>query len=420
MIFDPLAYWNKLSEKGKYLGHVIGATGLIFFFILIGSSFQVNIKALNPLTRSLVDYEVTDIVFSKFRDQSLIDFEDQIILVNTGKPDRIKIATALERLNGFQPKAIGIDLLFTELKDSLGDVRLAKAIDEADDVVLASVLGNYNSELDVFEESKGSHPMFKKGTESGYTNFVAKPDHTIRLFSIAEPTETGQEMAFAVALAKIADSEKVESLMGRHKSVERINYRGNSESFVLYDIDQLLDEQLDPSAIIKDKIVLMGYMGDDEWSMSSRDKFYTPLNDKIAVKSLPDMHGIVIHANILSMILNGSYITEVPDWLNRLLEFIIVMLCVALIRMDYISFKSTYWIIIRVMQIAVFIMLFYLVAGFFYLFNIRLNLTLGIIGALMAWDTVDFYENLVLPWTKRNIAKFYSTSKIENTEISLK
>lgn len=420
MKIDLIKYWNLLSEKGKYMVHVSLATGLIFLLILIGSSFQINIKALNPLTRSLVDYEVTDIVFSKFKDRSIIDFDKRIIVVNTGKPDRQKIINALNILNKLDVGAIGIDILFDELKDKNLDKRLASVFAKTPNLVLASVLGAYDTEAQLFEPVNGCHAFFADSVETAYTNFVAKPDRTIRLFSFSERTTERQEVAFALKLAEFYNPKLDPSLRQRENPVERINYKGNLESFVQYDLNQLIEHQEDLKSVFENKIVLMGYLGDDDWNLSARDKFYTPLNDKIAVKSLPDMHGLIIHANILSMILDRSYITEVPNWINRLLEIIIVMLCVAIIRMDYISFKSTFWIIIRVLQIFVFILLFYLVAGVFYLFDIRLNLTIGIIGALMAWDAVDFYENMLQPWAVKNLKKIMNFSKIDNTEISIK
>ena len=59
--------------------------------------------------------------------------------------------------------------------------------------------------------------------------------------------------------------------------------------------------------VFKNSIVMMGflgkYMGDPVWE----DKFFTPLNKKVAGRANPDMFGLVVHANVVAMILNQDY-----------------------------------------------------------------------------------------------------------------
>ena len=414
-----LSRWQSLPAKLRYLGHVIAITALIVFVLYIVSILQVNVKSVNPLTRSLVDYEITDVVFAKFRDRSIINFEDDIVVVNTGKPNRSQITQAVEKINKFKPSAIGLDILFKDRMDPTIDQKLRKVFRESSNLVLATVLGSYNAEKNEFEYTKECNPYFCDSIPTGFINFVAKPETTIRLFSVSEQTDDVPEIAFAARVAQLANPEKASKLLKRKRESMRINYKGGLESFVHYDIDQLINSNQDLSAVFEDKIVLFGYMGSDEWSQSSRDKFYTPLNDKVAAKSLPDMFGVVIHANIISMILDESYIAEMPDWLNKFLSIFIIMLSVAVIRMDFISYKKVYWIVIKVLQVLVFIFLFFLVAGLFYFFNVRLNLTAGIFGVFIAYDIIDFYENILLPkltsfWIKNTEQEAIGEPQISN------
>ncbi len=69
----------------------------------------------------------------------------------------------------------------------------------------------------------------------------------------------------------------------------------------------------------RDKIVLIGYVGDRIDIDTGEDKFFTPLNSKYIGKANRDMYGIVVHANIISTILNGHYIRVMPDWLMHLI-----------------------------------------------------------------------------------------------------
>ena len=393
-------HWSTLSGKTKYFTHVMLITVLIFLFLYIISLLQINVKAINPLTRSLVDYEITDVVFAKFRDKSIVDFEEDIVIVNTGKPDRKLITDAVAKLNLYKPKAIGIDVLFKDLKDPKTDARMQDVFRSTPGLVLATVLGKYNEETNEFEYTDECNPYFCDSIPTGYINFVAKPETSIRLFSVSEPTDDVPQIAFAARVSQIADPSKAEKLLKKKRESLRINYKGGSESFVHYEIDQLIESKQDLTAVFKDKIVLFGYTGSDEWSQSMRDKFYTPLNDKVTTKSLPDMYGVLIHANIISMIMHEDYIIEMPDWVNMLLSILIIMLSVAIIRMDFVSYKRVYWIFIKLLQVLVFIFLFSLVVGVFYFFNVRLNLIIGIFGALIAWDVTDFYENVLLPKMK--------------------
>ena len=60
----------------------------------------------------------------------------------------------------------------------------------------------------------------------------------------------------------------------------------------------------------KDKIVLMGYTGGMSDEHDVEDQHFTPMNSKIAGKSLPDMKGIYIHASILQSLDNSG---STPD-----------------------------------------------------------------------------------------------------------
>jgi len=411
-----ISFWNGLTDRTQYLANVTLITMLIYLFIYLGSLFQFSIKAINPLTKSLVDYEITDIVFSKFRDRSKVDFDENIIMVNSRKPDRENINRLLEQLSSYQPAAIGIDLLFSEIKDPQTDARLQEILKTYPNIVVASTLGDYDDQSETFTGSEECHPYFCDASVTGYINFVAKEGYTIRLFSPIETVDGRRKLAFGPKVAQMVDASKVETLLKRGNEVERINYKGNTDSYIAYDIDQILDSKESLASVFRGKIVLLGYLGEDDWDQSIRDKFYSPLNDKIAAKSLPDIHGLTIHANIISMIMNESYINEVPNFITRIIEFIIILLSVALIRMDFIVIRESYWLLIRLIQILAFLFLFYLVAGVFYYFDARLSITIGIIGVLMTWDVVDLYEHIIIPRTK---ALFKSTPPlISSSEIS--
>ena len=54
------------------------------------------------------------------------------------------------------------------------------------------------------------------------------------------------------------------------------------------------------------------------------------MNERPAGRTYPDMYGIVVHANVISMILRRDYIHDAPSWLNILISILVAYFNVAL------------------------------------------------------------------------------------------
>ncbi len=65
------------------------------------------------------------------------------------------------------------------------------------------------------------------------------------------------------------------------------------------------------SSALNGKIVLFAYATPFN-PMDIEDKKFTPMNEKYAGKSIPDMNGIIVHANIISMVMEDNFIKKVP------------------------------------------------------------------------------------------------------------
>jgi CHASE2 domain-containing sensor protein len=156
-----------------------------------------------------------------------------------------------------------------------------------------------------------------------------------------------------------------------------------------------LDSTLDLSDVFKDKIVLVGYLGNDEWNMPMKDKFYTPLNEQYAGRSLPDMYGLVIHANIIAMMLNGDYSFEMPGWITFMIEVLFCYANVLLFFWIYHHFKDPFHGITRGIQLLEFVLVFLLISILFHYFKIRIDFDTGILTLLLTYDFVMIYESLL-------------------------
>ena len=370
-------------------------TLLIWAVIIMLDFIRLNLHFLDPFNNGLKNYEITDIVSSRLRDKAQVVFEDQIVLINTGKPDRYELAKIIERLDQFAPKAIGVDILLEGQKNASIDSFLVENLKSTPNLVLANRLENYNDSIKIFDPPVGCDPIFAKNTQMGFVNFVSKDNWTVRLFNPKVNTTGGDELAFAVKITSLSHPEALEKLWHRNKETERIDYFGNINSFVQFDAELLLDESLDLSESFKDKIVLVGYLGNDEWSKPMKDRFFTPLNEQYAGRSLPDMFGLVIHANIISMLIHGNYIYEVPNWLAIILEMIFCYANVLLIFGIYNRFPEPFHSITRGVQIIEFVLVFLLISILFHYFKIRIDFDRGILALLLVYDFVMIYESFL-------------------------
>lgn len=379
--------------KKAYNPHAVIVTLLIWGFILMLNFIRLNAHFLDPFNNGLKNYELTDIISSRLRDKDQVIFEDKIVLVNTGKPDRLQLAKMIGRLNQFAPKAIGVDILLEGEKKASSDTLLAKKIKSAPNIVLANRLKNFDDSTKVFKTPSGCAPIFSQHAPTGFVNFVSKDNWTVRLFNPKVKTMEGEQTAFAVQVATVADASSIEKLQRRNNQTERIHYFGDVNSFVQFDAAMLLDTTLDLSAAFQDKIVLLGYLGNDEWSMPMKDRFFTPLNEQYAGRSLPDMYGMVIHANIIAMIINGNYIYELPRWLAFLAEVLFCYANVLLIFWIYRRFPEPFHGITRGVQIVEFLLVFLLIAVLFHYFKIRIDFDTGILTLVLTYDFVMIYES---------------------------
>lgn len=384
--------------------HAVFITALIWLFIILLNSIRLNLHFLDPFNNGLKDYEPTDIVTARFKEQSDFALREDIVLVNSGKPDRVRLQQMLERLEAYQPSAIGIDILLEGEQNPTTDSLLANTLSKYDNIVLATRLTDYQEDQDIFQLDTALNPIFTERVASlGYVNFISKDLRTVRWISPKEPTAEGDQYAFSYQLTNLAAPRAIADLEQRNKAIERINYRTPQDYFVSFDYAQVIDSTVDLS-FVKNKIVLVGYLGDDEWSLPMRDRFFTPLNPDYTGKTLPDMYGLAIHANIIAMILDRAYIYDIPIWFSRFLEVLFCYFNVILIHWLYRKFPEPFHGVTRGIQIIEFILVFLLISVLFHYFDIRLDFGTGIFALVLIYDFVMIYESLIknrLTWLQR-------------------
>ena len=130
------------------------------------------------------------------------------------------------------------------------------------------------------------------------------------------------------------------------------------------------------------------------------DLHFTPLNRKQIGRSLPDKYGLVIQANILSMMLHRDYITPTPRWLEVLLAFG-VCYCQMLFFM-YLNVKHALWYhpLSAVVQFGSGAVLVYLAIALYVGANLDLGVAFAVLTVVVGLRVLSLYGALA-SWLHR-------------------
>lgn len=382
-----------------YNPHAVIITVIVFIFIWVFQIFFFSRHFLDPFNNGLRDYEITDIVYSRFRDAGTGRPVQEIVLLNTGLPERTALAEILRRLALLEPAVVALDIELDGRKEPLADSLLKAAIDALPKVALGCRLTGYDPDTEIFDPPAYCDPFFWRGKERGYTNFVSEDTSIIRLFSPRERTTEGEFYALAVETVRQYAPDRVNRLLARGRPVERIWYSGNQKQFFKLESSLLLDdegfENLRELGAMKGKIVMAGYIGDHQPGEPEIDRFFTPLNPRYTGKSYPDMYGLEIHANIASMALSGHYVNQMPKWVEELLGWLFCYANVLIFHWIYVHVHQAFHGVTRVVQLVELVAIFFVIALLFYYFRIQINFSHGILAMLLSYDFIMIYESLI-------------------------
>ena len=334
-------------------------TGIVLVILVyLPVFFQMDF--LNVFQESIEDFYVTDLIYYGGRDD--VGKDTNIVLVNFAHLPRNKVAEQIKIINKYEPKVIGIDAFYRDEKKGrkrvvvpMGDTTyfnnpdfevlaaepqedgtmklvvegnvvdppLVKAFNETEQLVLACELINPldSNKLFRWDTLLNSHEKFRKNAREGFVNMNTNQEEflTVRHFSVKTLVHEDTIASFAVQIASLYDSIKTAKLFERGNQRELINYKRNLDKYKVLDWDEVFQKK-DSLQFIKDKIVLMGFIGPDTNTIVTEDIFYSPMNDKIYGRAYPDMYGVVVHANIISMILDGDYINSMLGWPSWILS----------------------------------------------------------------------------------------------------
>jgi CHASE2 domain-containing sensor protein len=370
--------------KYLYERDTILATAWVFTFILLVKILPMpNLHFFDPMKLALEDFDINDITYSKLKGPD--KFDNRIVIINIGHADREGLAYIIEKAASMNPKVIGLDVYFEGPKESYKDSLLKTVFEKAKNLVAISrIEWNHHGEGKFLNDYYDStHSL------TGYGNITGEEGGTIRNFSPYEKINDSIHYSFSAMLVKQYSTEAFKKLKKRHDHNEIINYTRRNNQYLHFTAEELLNDGVDESAL-KGKIVLLGYLSEDENDIE--DKVFTPTNEKFAGKSRPDMNGIVVHANIISMILDHNYIKKLPSWVNIVVAILIGWLHMSFFIRYYLEDHIWFHLVAKFAQLLSAVFFVYVGIFLFDKFNMKLDMSLTLVVIILAVDIIYFYE----------------------------
>ncbi len=341
---------------------------------------------MDPVKKMLYDIDYNDLSYSEFRKDSG-GFDKRIVIVNIKDTSRGGIAAIIQKISSYQPKVIGLDALFEQPVSPLADSILIATLGNTPDLVLCNRI-NDTGTIGLFNQYAGT---------SGYANFYGEKGNVIRYFTPFKAIKSARHRSFAAAVTAIADPDAFAALRKRNKPVEVINYRRPQSKYLVIEPDALFEDKI-TGENIRNKIVLVGLITNNPFSI--KDKYFTPMNPQFLGKSAPDNFGIIIHANIISMILDHDYVYSIPWWLRWVIAIIIGWLYVAIFIHYFINKPIWFHAIVASIELVSVIIFIFLGLALFNYFDIRIDLT-ETIGVLLFSSWVLYFYQGIVSWLQK-------------------
>ncbi|MFN8358314.1 MAG: CHASE2 domain-containing protein [Candidatus Kapaibacterium sp.] len=386
-------------------------TTLIFGVLFVINSLPINSDFFDPLQQAFKDFELTDIVYSQLLDEAPKRIDTNIVIVNIGALNRSEIAAVIRRVMSIRPKLAAVDAMFLRDVSPEETMSLVRTFNDYDNIVLAEQLTREE------DSPVGSIPGITHDSlrpkKSGYVNFPSAVGtyRTIRTVTPFENVGTQEHCAFAVQIAALISPEDVAYLRERNNQTESINYQ-KLNSFVRVDFPQVLDTSISID-FMTGKIVLFGYLGEHLNDRNSYDdRYFTPVNKRYAGKSFPDMFGVEIHANVLSMIIHRDYVNSMSTAVNVVVSWAFCWIVILLFTLIDDKFPNYYDLISKTLQITTIILLLFLVIVCFDYFRYHFDSALATLSVALAADGYQIYAS-ALAARKYSKQKKRSTSQQE-------
>lgn len=292
----------KGNKLWKYIAISMGRAAMVTLLAFLLSFLIIEPMSLSTLSIFSApeknDFSVTDLYAQVADRRPVRTLDPDIVLVDIGHADRNEIASILQRVNFWNPRVVGIDVMFASPGDS--DSLLLKALGETGCLVIPLELANAGK--DAFKVKCAPFFYNDKAIKATYaaSNLPSEFEGaTIREFVTTFPLSAGGEVeSFPMALAGAYNPECIKALRSRKNHLEPIDYPSREFLTLTPDDIDLNGDQL------TGRLVILGALSDAD------DMHSTPINSY--------MSGLSIQGAATATILSGRFYdpaSRLPAWL---------------------------------------------------------------------------------------------------------
>lgn len=410
----------------KYIQATLCSLLAVFILYLL-HHLPVNQLFIDPFSEAIKNHDIMDVGISRFRDHTDPSlFDENVVILNSEKTNREDIAHVVNYLSSHKVAAIGIDLLFDKTPHNAIDTLLADALNN-DKVVLGYTFEEmHKGDTHSIHGTTSDSLFINNDSQLGYVNLATNDGFSVRAFEPFHTIDGNERTSFAVKLASKLQPEILEVTQKRDNKIEWINFKRiqpgqinmcfpiNEFKSVHYAYTTVKDFLADTASYsqeyLEGKIVLIGFNGEDSEALSMKDRYFTPLNQIYHGRSLPDMYGVVVHANIISMLLTKDFLDEVPEWILYLIGFFIFFINYFIFRKLDDKKLFTILPIVRVVQLIQFVLLFSFCIIMITHFNIKFGFIIIITAVIISFEVYELYDHKL----KQKVAEIYQTKILKN------
>jgi len=381
----------------KYLTErdTIFSTLWVFIFIVALDSIPLNLGTLNPIKLGLKDFDFHDMYYSNVGNEQKLELDTNITVIDIDYLDREGIAMLIDKAASMGPKVIGVDVLFDGPREPEKDSILAEVIRKNRNNLVLAVKYQTDKKNRLFG---GNSYFANDSTLTGYVNFPYQTDmETIRYYYPFKSDDHDKKLilpSFTSALLKQYDSnayKRVEKYINKKITISysrRVTEK--KRQYLWFEPDKLMTDQVEEGRI-RGKIVLLAYSKPFN-AFDIEDKKFTPMNPKFYGKSWPDMNGIFVHANILSMVMEDKFVKKVPLWGNILLAVVVCWLHMSFFIHYYLESHIWFHLAAKLAQVLSAFLFLWLGHEIYARYHVKVDMKLTLITIALAVDVIYFYE----------------------------
>lgn len=375
---------NAPDNKNKTKKILINLIGVLVLAIGLSCLTTYDFTALVTPAKRVVEYQSADFYQLVANSRHERELDSNVVIVPVDSLSRMEIAMLLSDVSLCNPAAIGLDIMFGYPSD--GDSLILDLLHEIPSLVLP--MGVEEEDHDTLAwMTKAAYLFDEIPLENrGVVNLdIISTYSVVRTFRPYYDTNQGRLPHLATALAQRAAPDAVERLqrMSEHQDEGsvRINYDARE-----YEIVNPSDVLQHPE-VMENKIVLVGLLNDPQ------DFHITPIGEYTP--------GLLIHAHSLSTILNGEYLTSLPQWAQWIVALLLCF-CFVVARVFLADYRAGS-LLMRVFQIVMLLLVVIIGAILFIHCHLIVELSLPLSLIALAFLALDVWKGILGIFNIKNL-----------------